>query len=46
MDDGAKSCRFGTLHNSLIRDRIVCGVDCNNTKLYSDIPSWLYEYGV
>lgn len=37
--NGAKSCEFGTLHNSLIRDRIVCGVDCNNTKLYNDFTN-------
>lgn len=28
----AKSCEFGTLHDSLIRDRIVCGIDNKNVR--------------
>ena len=27
-----KTCEFGTLHNSLIRDRIVCGIDNKNVR--------------
>lgn len=28
----AKTCEFGDLQDSLIRDRIVCGIDDNNTR--------------
>ncbi|XP_068690073.1 uncharacterized protein [Montipora foliosa] len=28
----AKACEFGTLHNSLIKDRIVCGIDNNSVR--------------
>ena len=28
----AKSCEFENLHDSLIRDRIVCGIDCKQTQ--------------
>ena len=28
----AKTCEFGTLHDSLIKDRIVCGIDNNSVR--------------
>ena len=28
----AKSCEFDAVHDGLIRDRIVCGIDCNQTR--------------
>ena len=28
----AKTCEFGTLRDSLIRDRIVCGIDNKNIR--------------